>query len=477
MSTHRKRIVRGVSLCPMVVALAVLLAAGWLAEGPVGSSMAQAPAADNYRIIPINPAAQKDRTLRSDVLRILRDGDISGDGQFGEEEQNRIKSYYWGLSLPRWTLPEYRTELAGSPEQWEETSRGLRVELHNELLNSKSKPAFDFATSLVLTTMQNLVKRYPAGEPSFHPATRVNAMLMIGELGANPPASFGDVPPPLPDALPIMLNHLRDPEQIDGVRVAALVGINRHADLSGIDTPQARQAIVNTLVALMNSPQPADRSADGHAWMRSQAAEILGKLGIAAAGVPEGLTAMAGDAALPISIRCVAADALGKLNFAGAAGLNPSQIATALGRLAERAIARELSPKPPAAGPPDAAPTEEPPGTVPREEPRTVAEPPGPTLSRPRLKAALSSVAAGLTGLRPVAAPPHRDLYLRVSQPVAAILTALDDRRIRDEDLLGQIEQNHEQLRAALGIEEGPAAPATPAEPTEPPDATPPAET
>jgi len=469
----------------MAVVLAALLAAGWLVQGPARPAMAQARGADDYRTIPINPAAQRDRTLRSDVLKIFRSGDISGDGEFGEEEQKRLQAYYWGYSLPRWTLPEYRGELAGNPEQLEKTTRGLRVELQNELRNGRNEAAFAFVTNLVLRSMENLARPYPAGERSFHPATRINAMLMIGELGAKPPAGFGDVPPPLPDALPVMFKHLQDPEQIDGVRVAALVGINRHADLGGINTPQARQAIVNSLVALMNSPRPTDRSADGHAWMRSQAAEVLGKLGIAAAGVPQALTAMVADASVPISVRCVPAEALGKLNYAGAAELNPSQIVAALGRLAEAAIARELIEKPEDEESPEPTPDTEPgaipgdvPGAVPGEQPpETAAAEKKPELSRRRLKAVLSSVAQGLTGLRPVATGPHQDLYLRVSRPVAAVLTDLDDRRMKDEELKPKIEENHRQLQAALGIGVGPAAPATPPEPAEPPEPTPPAET
>lgn len=474
---------------PMVVILAALLAAGWLVQGPAEKAMAQGPAAERYRIIPINPAANKDYKLRSDVLRILRDGDISGDGQFGEEEQKRLQAYYWGYSLPRWTLPEYRSQLAGNPEQLPKNQQTLRVELQNELRNGRNKPAFDFVTNLVLKSMENLARPYPAGERSFHPATRINAMLMIGELGANPPASFSDVPLPLPDALPILLKHLQNPEQIDGVRVAALVGINRHADLGGINTPQARQAIVNAMVALVNSPKPDDRSADGHAWMRSQAADVLGKLGIAAAGVPQGLTAMVADAALPVSVRCVPAEALGKLNYAGAAGLDPSQIVAALGRLAEAAIARELIEKTEDEEPPDAAPDAAPgalpgvvpgaaPGAVPGEQsPETVAAEEKPDLSRRRLKAVLTSVAQGLTGVRQVATGPHQELYIRVSRPVAAILTDLDDRRMKDDELKPKIEENHRQLQAALGIGGGPAAPATPPEPAEPPEPTPPAET
>jgi hypothetical protein len=441
----------------MVATLASCLVTSWLVEGPVAPATAQGPA-ENYRIIPINATAQKDRTLRSDVLKTFRAGDISGDGQFGDEEKKRLQTYYWGLSLPRWTLPEFRTELAGNPEQLEETTRGLRVELQNELRNCNSKPAFEFVTGLLLKSMENLVRQFPAGDRNFHPATRVNAMLMIGELGAKPPESFGEVPPPLPAALPILLNHLRDPEQIDAVKVAALVGINRHAELGGIQTPQARQAVVTTLVALLNSPQPPDRSSDGHAWLRSQAAEILGKLGIAAAGVPEGLTAMVADTGLPVSIRCVGAEALGKLNLAGATNLAPARMVGALARLADAAIARELAKKDYSAEPSPPATIELPSDELP---PGTSGVGTGPELSRRRLKAALSSVAQGLKGLGPVAGQ-QRELYVRVSRPVAAILADLDDRRIKDEELMAKIRENHKQLRAALGTAPEPAAPVEP---------------
>ncbi len=439
---------RGMSIRPLLptcaALFAVLAGACWIV-GPTDSAQAQqavappaakAPVQPAWRTMPIDPSMDKNaRRIRSQVLKILRDGDISGDGRFGQEEQDQLTQYYGQYALRRWTLPEYFTELAGAKEQLASTTRGLRAELQTELASCSNQDAFNFLTQRSLAFMQYVVKSYPEEQGNFHPATRVNAMLMIGELGATPPPGFGQTPPPLPEATQVMLTHLQDPEQIDAVRVAALVGIVRHATLGGITDPQIRQTVVTTMVRVVNSAPPPGRSLDGHMWMRSQAAEILGKVGVAAGGTTTALGAMVADIGLPISIRCVAARALGQLDYSGAGDLNASQLIVPLGRLADAAIAEEDL---------DA-------------------------LLRDRIKARLSSAQQGLAGLAAVAVPPHQDLYTKTRTPVVAILAALDDRRIKGPDLKKLIEQNHQQLRAALGPAPGatpaPTPPATPAAP------------
>ena len=65
------------------------------------------------------------------------------------------------------------------------------------------------------------MKQLAAGP--YHPAVQVNAMLMIGELN-----SVEQPPTPLPEALDAMIAAVQDTKLSDAVRVAALVGIERH---------------------------------------------------------------------------------------------------------------------------------------------------------------------------------------------------------------------------------------------------------
>ena len=160
-----------------------------------------------------------------------------------------------------------------------------------------------------------------AEQADMRPATRVNAMLMIGELNASESPS-GTSAVPLPAALPILVQAAGDPQQLDAVKVAAMVGILRHVELGGVQTPDARASVTNLALALATAKPAAGESDDAHAWMQKQAADVLGAFGAVGDNgvVATTLAAMVANTASPFYTRCSAAEALGRLNYAGARG-------------------------------------------------------------------------------------------------------------------------------------------------------------
>src|SRR5690606_17456955 len=82
-------------------------------------------------------------------------------------------------------------------------------------------------------------------------------------------------PKPMAAALPVLLSVVADPQMIDAVKVAGLIGILRHAQL-GIEDKQIEKQIAVELLKLAGEEvSPDHRSVDGHRWLRSRAIEIL----------------------------------------------------------------------------------------------------------------------------------------------------------------------------------------------------------
>jgi len=250
------------------------------------------------------------------TLKILRAPD------FGPGEQEVFDTYYRDYALARWSEEENAASVGA-----------FRRELRSDFENAKSGRVHDHLNSVVLDYMKIRATGH------YHPATRFNAMLMIGDLNS----VEGKAPVPLPAALPVLLSAVEEPQQLDAVKVAALVGVLRHLQLDAVKSPDDRKTVGDAALALAGSQRPPGRTADGHAWMRKLAAEILGELRAAGdnGAVATTLAGMAAEATTPFYARCSAAEALGKLDYQGAAGLDASKLAASLGRLALDACTAE----------------------------------------------------------------------------------------------------------------------------------------
>ncbi|MCR9116300.1 MAG: hypothetical protein NXI22_05025 [bacterium] len=178
----------------------------------------------------------------------------------------------------------------------------------------------------------------------FHPLAQYNAMLIIGELNSDEARTGGGnpaPPQPLPAALADMVRELENPSQNDAVRVAALVGIQRHMRLDGQQPagqrmPAARKvATVGAVSKLIFDPRPSNRSEAGHNWMRRMAVEIVGSThdaGVENRNAIE-FARILSDEEEPLSLRYAAGLAFSQLEFDKAPPVKPKEVVASLARL------------------------------------------------------------------------------------------------------------------------------------------------
>jgi hypothetical protein len=255
---------------------------------------------------------------RLKVNQILRRG-------FGSGDQQLFDDYYRKHALAAWTLPENYTELPA-----------LRKKLRNDLTITRGRPVHDRLNNLALDFLGGMAK------DDCHPSVRYNAMLMIGDLNVRPPAR-GESPVALPAAFPVLMEALQNKDQIDAVRVAAMLGIIRRARL-GISDSDDRRQVTAAMLALATSQGVPKRSPTGHAWFRCRAIEVLELFKRAGdrGAVAKPLAEIVADSDAPLGVRCAAAAALGKLTYGNPSGLDPADVARHLGQLAADACNEEI---------------------------------------------------------------------------------------------------------------------------------------
>ncbi|MGD0516990.1 MAG: hypothetical protein ABSA26_05585 [Thermoguttaceae bacterium] len=257
----------------------------------------------------VDPAQKKNINNIGAILR-------SVSGKFADDQQKKdFDTYYKTYALARWSQPSTINNL-----------RDYHKDLINNLTQAKSGEVHDYLNTLVLDYMNKLAKN------NYHPAVRINAMLTIGDLN-----SVDSTQPaqniPLADAVKVLLEAINDPKQIEPVRIAALVGINRHVT-AGVND-QIQNQIFNAMLKLVSAANAANPSDIGRAWMSKQAAEIIGLLGNPGTNnqAVKSLSGFVGDAKAPFFLRLTAAESLGKLKYAGSSGLDPAALAKPLGQL------------------------------------------------------------------------------------------------------------------------------------------------
>ena len=309
-----------------IAVLALNVALPWtVAQDPAATPKKDAPKETSEAAKTPEPKAYETLPVLDLKNSRRRVGQILGAGNLESGDQTLFDDYYRKYFLARWTLPENCNKLPS-----------LRKELSNEFWKCRNKPVHAYLSSLVLDFMGKMA------EANVHPAARYNAMLTIGNLNSR--EQTGRVNPvPLSEAFPLLLKLLTDEQQTDAVRIGALIGVARHAEL-GISDQGARGQALDAALKLATTRNVPGRSVRGHAWMRCRAIEILGSLGTAGAdgSVAKALAQIVGQASNPMNVRCAAARAFGQIERTQETGLKPAEVAGHLGRLAIVACKTEL---------------------------------------------------------------------------------------------------------------------------------------
>jgi hypothetical protein len=268
--------------------------------------------------LPLDDAARK--------AYLQQIGQIIAAGNVTPAQKQMIQNYYKKFALPSWTIEASWTSL---PDKRKQIRDGLQR-------TAKTPAIHDLINDILLETLPKM-----AVHPDLHPSVRISAALMIGDLNAV--EKTATVPAEaLPGAVPVLLNIVQSPaKDMDSVKVAAMVGLGRHASM-GLNAV-AQPEVAAAMVRLAATPVPKAPDAAGRIWMRAQAAEVLGSMGEAG---PKGEAANAlrevvADSSLPLSVRSVGARALGRLKYT-AGSVDAQTLIDALNRLAKDALAAEV---------------------------------------------------------------------------------------------------------------------------------------
>lgn len=313
----------------------------WLLAAPLLAVAAQCPAvlAQEYETrVPKPYDSRVQSEYKRDIIKVVR-----GQADINDPAIKKRVNEWFLFFFDRMTLPERVNEL---PDD--------RRELFTQYLQQRplnptlAKAAHDYLVGITLKYMQVL-----AG-PTFHPAVRYNAMTIIGDLNEVEPAIVGDKHPaePLPDALDVLVRAFNSPSQIDAVRVAALLGILRHAERDGEKEINNRMDADyrGNLISLMadvvaGTKPPGKRSPEGQLWMKRRAVEVLGALRDVGQGgkAVALLTGIIDDEKAPISLRTTAAIALSRIRLPANYPLDVAATTKVLAEVASRAAHSEVS--------------------------------------------------------------------------------------------------------------------------------------
>jgi hypothetical protein len=310
---------------PVAAAAQPEKANGAAKEPPAEEPPAEAapPGQKPYETDPVNENLKRART---DIVKMLR------AGRFEAGQQAQFDQYYNQYAFPRWTQPENYNALA-------DFRKDLRVEAQS---GKDGGPPHDRLVQLAMDYLTKLAKGH------YHPAVRFNAMLAIGDLYAREAQGFDKPPVPLPAALPVLLEAVNAADQIDVVKLAALIGLSQHAKLGIADAQVVNQQVIPAMLKIAMTKVSPGRNAEGHAWIRGRACDVLGDLRLVGqqGEVATTLAEIAGDSTAHFISRCAAARAIGKLNYQGA-GVDTAQLAMQVGKLAADALASEADQEPP----------------------------------------------------------------------------------------------------------------------------------
>jgi uncharacterized protein YnzC (UPF0291/DUF896 family) len=154
----------------------------------------------------------------------------------------------------------------------------LMREVHDCLLRSQRSRDVEVRRTVV-KALNTQMSKIAGG--NYYPIARINAALVLGRLDATP-ADVSNRRPPTPylEVLGTLLKVYGDESNVDGLRVAALVGIHRHAlyGFKNILAPQAAEMKAQ-MTKLLDAETPVNRTDRVHAYLQRYAVDILQQLG------------------------------------------------------------------------------------------------------------------------------------------------------------------------------------------------------
>jgi hypothetical protein len=287
MRTHRR----------FVGTLAVIMMAALSAPGT----------AQEYRTDPIDDKAVSNRIT---VDRVVK-GSETYDAQ--KANVNAFFTKYYFPAMTR-TGPEDLANLGKM--RYDLFDRYLRRTNNEQLQRDITQMAYRALGPIAVRT-----------NPTYHPAARYNAVLVIGLLDEQYAIEQGAnrrPPKPLLEATEFLTKIIANPDNpvvTPALVVGAFVGLERHAQYREAIPPETLNKMIDAALKMARREEPLDDvSLEVFRWIRLQAARTLAKLGIVGpeGKIHEALLALVGDSKLGVDNRCAVASQLANIKYEGA---------------------------------------------------------------------------------------------------------------------------------------------------------------
>ncbi|MBL6725010.1 MAG: hypothetical protein ISQ09_07965 [Rubripirellula sp.] len=207
------------------------------------------------------PEALKDEAVVRRVEGIAKSYASSGNG-----DQAMVNGYFKVYVPAKMTAPDGIKEMSAVVQ-----------EAANLLVRAQRSNNQQVAQQISLYLFEGMKA---VAEGNYHPAARINAILLLSRLDRQPANPSTKTPPvPLSQTLPILVALYQDANNVDGIRAAALHGIHRHVQFGFPQIDQANRAtITQAMNALLTSPAPTGRNEKAHAYLQRFAVDILDTL-------------------------------------------------------------------------------------------------------------------------------------------------------------------------------------------------------
>jgi len=355
-----------------------------------------------------NPLASK----LGEVKKIVRAGQIPGDqAEFFDDFFNKD-------FLPLFVKPVKPFTLDDLPR--------LRKELRIILSSNKSGQAHDRVNELTLAKMKEILKAKGLGQ--YEAAIKYNALLVVGELNEQE-AEPGKPAQPYKDAFAILFEPMQSADGKDYLKAAALIGLERYAQVGGIPQPKMAD-VTKALLEIVNQQEPpAGRDPAAHNFMRRAAAQVLASIGSPGPdnSVLNAFLAVMNDPKTRPLLRCDMAQFIGQLKYPAGTKVDIAQLANTLGHQAIELCKQEM------------------------ETATTASRPP----SKRLIVYTILSTRAGLKGLKAAAAgSPGEKLIDTMDKKLSSIYTELDNPELTDEGVAEKLNGKLPDLSALLGPRE-----------------------
>jgi hypothetical protein len=234
-----------------IAATALLLASG------------QVLATDNYLIKPMKLAFDDPATMRRMNSAAKKYAYAESIKDFADEDYARV--YYQEYLPARITQSENRDEISA-----------LMTDVRNRMTRAyrAGTPGAKNLTRWLYSGMR------PIADGNYHPAARINAILLIARIDVVPGDPSTRRPPVPSPVIPHVLFPLyKNAANSDGVRAAALSGLRRYVNLAGpvLKKPQ-QDALISEMQTLIEQSPPKGRNVLAHAYLQRFAVDILASL-------------------------------------------------------------------------------------------------------------------------------------------------------------------------------------------------------